>query len=161
MLRGGNEGFAAAAVVSGGAAASSMDTLLPIPPEAVASTGDEDVLQRRLAEANRADAAGEFFHNPRHPLMPFRSFQPHRPLDHLRGERQSAAKAGGQFFFDLGDPDDDDFERKFRDPNGIIFDINWRGWTMTSSKVRPKRVAAAKSKTAAKRKTIARKARRR
>ena len=39
-----------------------------------------------------------------------------------------ATRAGGEFFFDLGDPDDDDFERKFKDPNGIIFDISQGGW---------------------------------
>src|ERR1700716_2415213 len=32
--------------------------------------------------------------------------------------------AGGQFCFDLGDdPDEENFERKFKDPDGIIFDI--------------------------------------
>jgi hypothetical protein len=55
-----------------------------------------------------------------------------------------------KFFFDLGDPDDDDFERKFKDPNGIIFDVNWKGWTMTSGKIKTKpsetRSAAARAK---------------
>jgi len=32
----------------------------------------------------------------------------------------------------------DDFERKFNDPNGIIFDVNWKGWTMTSGKIKTK-----------------------
>ena len=68
--------------------------------------------------------------------------------DDLEKQQKQIEKAGGQFFFDLGDPDDDDFERKFRDPNGIIFDINWKGWTLTSGKVRPK--AKAKTKTPAK-----------
>ena len=54
----------------------------------------------------------------------------------IRKQQKQIEKAGGKFFFDLGDPDDDDFERKFRDPNGIIFDINWKGWTMTSGKVK-------------------------
>jgi len=31
-----------------------------------------------------------------------------------------------------------DFERKFKDPNGIIFDVNWKGWTMTSGKIKTK-----------------------
>jgi hypothetical protein len=51
-------------------------------------------------------------------------------------------QAGGKFFFDLGKPEDDDFERKFRDPNGIIFDINWKGWTLTSGKVKSPKAAA-------------------
>ena len=47
--------------------------------------------------------------------------------------------------------DDDDFERKFRDPNGIIFDINWKGWTMTSGKVKS---AAAQKKVGKKTKKL-------
>jgi catechol 2,3-dioxygenase-like lactoylglutathione lyase family enzyme len=84
--------------------------------------------------------------------------------DDLPKQQAKIEKAGGKFFFDLGDPDDDDFERKFKDPNGIIFDINWKGWTMTSSKVRAKsgakRAAAAKkvTKKTAKPKAAARKA---
>jgi catechol 2,3-dioxygenase-like lactoylglutathione lyase family enzyme len=62
--------------------------------------------------------------------------------DDLEKQQKQIEKAGGKFFFDLGDPDDDDFERKFRDPNGIIFDINWKGWTLTSGKVKRKRAAA-------------------
>lgn len=56
--------------------------------------------------------------------------------DDLAGQQQKIEDAGGKFFFDLGDPDDDDFERKFKDPNGIIFDINWKGWALTNSKVK-------------------------
>jgi predicted enzyme related to lactoylglutathione lyase len=50
-------------------------------------------------------------------------------------EQQPAAieAAGGKFFFDLGEEGDEGFERKFKDPNGIIFDVNDTGWTMTSS----------------------------
>jgi len=59
--------------------------------------------------------------------------------DDLAEQQKRIEAAGGKFFFDLGDPDDDDFERKFKDPNGIIFDINWKGWTMTSGKVRTSR----------------------
>jgi len=62
--------------------------------------------------------------------------------DDFEEQQKRIKKAGGKFFFDLGDPDDDDFERKFKDPNGIIFDLNWKGWTMTSSKVKPKRKQA-------------------
>jgi lactoylglutathione lyase len=37
--------------------------------------------------------------------------------------------AGGRFFFDLGKTRDDvNFERKFKDPEGIIFDISEKGW---------------------------------
>ena len=69
--------------------------------------------------------------------------------DDFEAQQKRIEKAGGEFFFDLGDPDDDDFERKFKDPNGIIFDLNWKGWTMTSSKVKT-RLAAARAKGARK-----------
>jgi hypothetical protein len=37
--------------------------------------------------------------------------------------------AGGTFFFDLGKSKEDvNFERKFKDPDGIIFDISEKGW---------------------------------
>ena len=62
--------------------------------------------------------------------------------DDLEQQQKQIEKAGGKFFFDLGDPDDDDFERKFRDPNGIIFDINWKGWSMPAGKVTAKSAAA-------------------
>jgi catechol 2,3-dioxygenase-like lactoylglutathione lyase family enzyme len=91
--------------------------------------------------------------------------------DDFEEQQKRIEKAGGKFFFDLGDPDDDDFERKFKDPNGIIFDLNWKGWTMTAGKLKAKikqkpagkakrkvktRLAAAKAKGA--RKTARRKA---
>ena len=74
--------------------------------------------------------------------------------DDLEKQQKQIEKAGGKFFFDLGDPDDDDFERKFRDPNGIIFDINWKGWTMTSGKVKK---AKGKLRAAAARKKVGKK----
>jgi len=55
-------------------------------------------------------------------------------VDDFPGRQKKIERAGGKFFFDLGHPDDEDFERKFKDPDGIIFDINWKGWTMTSGK---------------------------
>jgi catechol 2,3-dioxygenase-like lactoylglutathione lyase family enzyme len=66
----------------------------------------------------------------------------------MDAQQKQIEAAGGKFFFDLGDPDDDDFERKFQDPNGIIFDINWKGWALTRSKVAPGK-AGSNSKTAA------------
>jgi catechol 2,3-dioxygenase-like lactoylglutathione lyase family enzyme len=55
-------------------------------------------------------------------------------VDDFERRQKAIQEAGGKFFFDLGRPEDDDFERKFKDPNGIIFDINWKGWTLTSGK---------------------------
>jgi catechol 2,3-dioxygenase-like lactoylglutathione lyase family enzyme len=71
--------------------------------------------------------------------------------DDLEKQQKQIEAAGGTFFFDLGDPDDDDFERKFRDPNGIIFDVNWKGWTMTSSKVKAKKASAERTRATVKR----------
>ena len=39
--------------------------------------------------------------------------------------------AGGKFFFDLGDERAGNFERKFKDPDGVIFDISKHGWQGT------------------------------
>jgi catechol 2,3-dioxygenase-like lactoylglutathione lyase family enzyme len=49
------------------------------------------------------------------------------------GETQRRIEAlGGKFFFDLGnDQEKENFERKFRDPDGIIFDISKNGWIGT------------------------------
>ena len=55
-------------------------------------------------------------------------------VEDLKEQQAAIEAAGGQFFFDLGDEDDEGFERKFRDPDGIIFDINYKGWAMTSGK---------------------------
>ena len=54
--------------------------------------------------------------------------------DDLAEQQAAIEAAGGKFFFDLGEEGDEGFERKFKDPNGIIFDVNDTGWTMTSSK---------------------------
>ncbi len=56
--------------------------------------------------------------------------------DHLPNQQKKIEEAGGQFFYDLGDPHDEGFERKFRDPNGIVFDINWKGWQLTRAKIK-------------------------
>ena len=39
---------------------------------------------------------------------------------------------GGLFFFDLGnDAEKENFERKFTDPDGVIFDVSKKGWVGT------------------------------
>jgi predicted enzyme related to lactoylglutathione lyase len=56
--------------------------------------------------------------------------------DDLPKQQEKIEEAGGKFFYDLGDPHDEGFERKFRDPDGIVFDINWKGWQLTRAKVK-------------------------
>ena len=62
-------------------------------------------------------------------------------VDDLGDARAAIEGAGGKFFFDLGREGEDGFERKFKDPDGIIFDINTDGWPMTSSRKRPAQAA--------------------
>jgi predicted enzyme related to lactoylglutathione lyase len=76
--------------------------------------------------------------------------------DDLPAQQKKVEAAGAEFFYDLGDPDDDGFERKFKDPNGIVFDLNWKGWQLTRGKIknavgglRPAKLAAARKKPAA------------
>lgn len=42
--------------------------------------------------------------------------------------------AGGSFYFDLGDEKKGNFERKFKDPDGIVFDISNHGWVGTDGR---------------------------
>ena len=77
--------------------------------------------------------------------------------DDLPKQQKQVEAAGGEFFYDLGEPEDEGFERKFRDPNGIVFDINWKGWQLTKGKIknakgglRPAKLAAARKKVSKK-----------
>jgi catechol 2,3-dioxygenase-like lactoylglutathione lyase family enzyme len=50
-------------------------------------------------------------------------------VDDIAKAQQRIEEAGGTFFFDLGnDQEKENFERKFKDPDGIIFDISKKGW---------------------------------
>ena len=54
-------------------------------------------------------------------------------VDDLEAMQERIEAAGGTFFFDLGKSKDDvGFERKFKDPDGIIFDISQQGWLGSS-----------------------------
>src|ERR1700722_4717638 len=89
--------------------------------------------------------------------------------DDMPAQQKKVEQAGGEFFFDLGEPEDEGFEGKFKDPNGIVFDINWKGWQLTRGKIknavgglRPaklapagKKLAPAGKKAATRRKKIA------
>ena len=53
-------------------------------------------------------------------------------VDDITAVQARIEAAGGTFFFDLGDDQEkENFERKFKDPEGIIFDISKKGWLGT------------------------------
>lgn len=58
-------------------------------------------------------------------------------VDDIDAMRDVIEKAGGEFYFDLGDERKGNFERKFKDPNGIVFDISHHGWLGTDSRQHP------------------------
>jgi catechol 2,3-dioxygenase-like lactoylglutathione lyase family enzyme len=54
-------------------------------------------------------------------------------VDDLVETQKRIEAAGGKFFFDLGnDAEKENFERKFKDPDGVIFDISKKGWQGTN-----------------------------
>jgi catechol 2,3-dioxygenase-like lactoylglutathione lyase family enzyme len=56
-------------------------------------------------------------------------------VDDLQEAQKQVEAAGGTFFFDLGDDvEKENFERKYKDPDGIIVDISKKGWSGTESK---------------------------
>ena len=55
-------------------------------------------------------------------------------VDDLVGTQKRIEAAGGKFFFDLGDERHGNFERKFKDPDGVVFDISQNGWIGTSGR---------------------------
>ena len=53
-------------------------------------------------------------------------------VDDLAETQKRIEAMGGKFFFDLGnDVEKENFERKFKDPDGVIFDISKKGWQGT------------------------------
>jgi len=55
-------------------------------------------------------------------------------VDDLEAARKRIEAAGGTFFFTLGDTKEEaNFEMKFKDPDGVIFDISQKGWVGTST----------------------------
>jgi len=55
-------------------------------------------------------------------------------VDDIAATQKKIEELGGKFFFDLGDDQEkENFERKFKDPDGIIFDISKKGWQGTDS----------------------------
>ena len=52
-------------------------------------------------------------------------------VEDIDAMRKVIESAGGTFFFDFGDEKKGNFERKFKDPDGIVFDISRHGWIGT------------------------------
>ena len=54
-------------------------------------------------------------------------------VDDLEDARKRVEAAGGKFFFTLGkSKEDSNFEVKYKDPDGVIFDLSEKGWIGTS-----------------------------
>ncbi|HYX63484.1 MAG TPA: VOC family protein [Burkholderiales bacterium] len=54
-------------------------------------------------------------------------------VDDLEAAREAIEAAGGRFFFTLGKTKEEaNFEMKFKDPDGVIFDISEKGWLGTA-----------------------------
>jgi len=54
-------------------------------------------------------------------------------VDDLDEAERRIEAAGGKFFFSLGnDPEKKNFEKKFKDPFGVVFDISKNGWEGTN-----------------------------
>jgi predicted enzyme related to lactoylglutathione lyase len=55
-------------------------------------------------------------------------------VDDLVETQNRIEAAGGKFFFDLGNDRHGNFERKFKDPDGVVFDISENGWVGTDGR---------------------------
>jgi catechol 2,3-dioxygenase-like lactoylglutathione lyase family enzyme len=49
-------------------------------------------------------------------------------VDDLAAFQSRIETAGGSYFYEFGDPRGLNYERKFKDPEGIVFDISEKGW---------------------------------
>jgi predicted enzyme related to lactoylglutathione lyase len=58
-------------------------------------------------------------------------------VDDLAETQKKIEAMGGSFFFDLGDARKGNFERKFKDPDGVVFDISEHGWVGTDGRKQP------------------------
>jgi predicted enzyme related to lactoylglutathione lyase len=58
-------------------------------------------------------------------------------VDNIKETQKRIEAMGGTFFFDLGDDRKGNFERKFKDPDGVVFDISEHGWLGTDGRKKP------------------------
>jgi predicted enzyme related to lactoylglutathione lyase len=52
-------------------------------------------------------------------------------VDDVAETQKRIEEAGGKFYFDLGSEREGNFERKFKDPDGVMFDVSKHGWQGT------------------------------
>jgi predicted enzyme related to lactoylglutathione lyase len=52
-------------------------------------------------------------------------------VDDLAETQRRIENAGGKFYFDMGSEREGNFEKKFKDPDGVMFDISKHGWIGT------------------------------
>lgn len=55
-------------------------------------------------------------------------------VDDLEETQKRIENAGGQFYFSMGDERQGNFEKKFKDPDGVIFDVSKHGWVGTDGR---------------------------
>jgi predicted enzyme related to lactoylglutathione lyase len=58
-------------------------------------------------------------------------------VDSIKETQKKIEALGGTFFFDLGEERKGNFERKFKDPDGVVFDISEHGWVGTDGRKEP------------------------
>jgi lactoylglutathione lyase len=55
-------------------------------------------------------------------------------VDDIKETQKKIEALGGTFFFDMGEERKGNFERKFKDPDGVVFDISEHGWVGTDGR---------------------------
>jgi predicted enzyme related to lactoylglutathione lyase len=58
-------------------------------------------------------------------------------VDDIKETQKKIEALGGTFFFDLGEERKGNFERKFKDPDGVVFDLSEHGWIGTDGRKEP------------------------
>jgi predicted enzyme related to lactoylglutathione lyase len=84
-----------------------------------------------LALLNFAGAAGSKASDLKNPDAHVGAHHFGFQVDDLAETQKRIEANGGKFFFDLGEERHGNFERKFKDPDGVIFDISKHGWQGT------------------------------
>jgi predicted enzyme related to lactoylglutathione lyase len=84
-----------------------------------------------LALLNFAGAAGSKASDLKDPSAHVGAHHFGFQVDDLAETQKRIEANGGKFFFDLGEERHGNFERKFKDPDGVIFDISKHGWQGT------------------------------